>query len=123
MKDVPTLYHKFYPIISKILYQNYRHPRALSPVVTYDKLVYQDNLPDNELIYHLIDIYEVDPSEMRSKLLPDLLKVFIEHNKIIVSRMMEVNGTKSQGEFIKHLSDLLTTIFFKQVLSYISKAR
>lgn len=123
MKDIPTLYRKFYPIISKILYQDYRHPRALSPAVTYDKLVKRDNLPDNELIYHLIDVYGVSPSEMRSKLLPDLLKVFIEHNKIIVSRMMEVNGTKSQGEFIDYLSDLLTTIFFKQVLSYAGKAR
>lgn len=123
MRDIPSLYRKFYFIISKILYQNYRNRGTLSPAITYDELVKEDNLPNNELIYHLIEVYEVGPSEMRSKLLPDLLKVFVEHNKIVTSRMMEVNGTQTQGEFIDHLSDLLTTIFFAQVLSYASKER
>ena len=121
MRDIPSLYHKFYFIVSKILYQDYRDPRTLTPVVTYDELVKEDNLPDNELIYHLIDVYGVGPSKMCSKLLPDLLKVFVEHNKIVISRMMEVNGTKTQGEFIDNLSDLLTTIFFAQVLSYTAR--
>lgn len=121
MKDVPSLYRKFYIIISKILYQDYRDASTLSPVVTYDELVKRDNLPDDELIFHLIDAYGVCMQDMDSKLLPDILKVFVENNKIITSRMMEVNGTKTQGEFIEYLTNLLSVTFFGQVFAYAAR--